>query len=215
MTATDRTPTTRILTLAAIIIAAGVLSIRAFDLFGSIQSEPVGNSTERELTYLLEPIAGEGEVRVTISGRETKSILIMLNGEVGTDLRAKRLQIENVLIASIGYVPEKDTLTLTQFPFARGIGGTLTPLQMAEFTSLGLLCILLIGSLVIPVRSKPLEHAAPALPRPEPTLRRTDRSETPRKALPSSLQTASTLAEAQPDKTANLVRDWMSYSEES
>jgi len=58
MTATDRTPTTRILTLAAIIIAAGVLSIRAFDLFGSIQSEPVGNSTERELTYLLEPIAG-------------------------------------------------------------------------------------------------------------------------------------------------------------
>ena len=146
-----------------IILAAGVLSFRAFDLFANSKTEPVGSSLEREITYLLEPITGQGDVRVSVSGRTDRQILVMMNGAVGEDLRALRTQVESVLGASLGYNPETDTLTLTQFPFARGVGSSFTLFQIAEFTGLSLLTILLLLIYTAPARTVTVPRAGPSI----------------------------------------------------
>lgn len=216
MSAKTRTPYTRLIALAALIVAAGVLSMRVYDAFGSAQADPVGSSVERELTYLLEPIAGANKVRVSISGRTDRTVLVMIDGAVATDLRASRDQIESVLIAALGFDAETDTLTLTQFPFARGVGGSLTPIQITEIASLGLLCCLLLvallGTITAPV-STPVADATVPKPRellfPPPT-RMTAAEPEP----DTDLAEAGQLAQSKPDDTARLVRGWMSYAEE-
>ena len=213
MRAKDRTPTTRLLALAAFVLAAGLLSLRAYDLFGTPETDPVGGAVERELTYLLEPLTGEDRIRISVTGHSPKSVLVMIDGEIGSDLRAVRTQIENILVASIGFNLETDTLTLSQFPFARGVGASLTPFEIAELAGLGLLSLLLLGAAFTPAaapapaptaqtRERPVEAARPARPSPKVLEPNQD------------LEAASTLAETQPSQTANLVRDWMSYRED-
>lgn len=213
MRAKDRTPTTRLLALAAFVLAAGLLSLRAFDLFGTPETEPVGGAAERELTYLLEPITGEDRIRVSVTGHSPKSVLVMIDGEIGSDLRAVRTQIENILVASIGFNLETDTLTLSQFPFARGVGASLTPFEIAELTGLGLLALILLGAAFAP--STAPAPTPPARPQDRPIEAARQARLSPQVLEPNQdLEAATTLAETQPSQTANLVRDWMSYREE-
>lgn len=213
MSAKDRSPTARLLALAAFVLAAGLLSLRAYDLFGTPEAKPVGSAAERELTYLLEPITGEDRIRVSVTGHSAKTVLIMIDGESGSDLRALRSRIENILVASIGFSPDADTLTLSQFPFARGVGASLTPFEIAELTGLGLLSFVLLGVMFAPApvaapgsptpaRERPIEPARHSRPAPQVLEPNQD------------LDNAATLAETQPSQTANLVRDWMSYRED-
>lgn len=211
MSATNRIQTPRLLTLAAFVLAAGVLAFRATDLFASPAPAPVGNSVERELTYLLEPITGAEKVRVSVAGRTERTILIMIDGPLAAELRP---QIENVLAATLAYDPDADTLTLTEFPFARGLNGSLTPVQIAELTGLGLLCSLLLLQMmaripvVAPMRA---DDTAPvrAPQNPQPV-----RPTQAMAAIDTDLQAATSLAESKPNETARLVRDWMSYAED-
>lgn len=215
MSAKDRTPTTRLLALAAFILAAGLLSLRGYDLLAAPSAEPVGGAMEKELTYLLEPITGRDRIRVSVTGHSPKTVLIMVDGEIASDLRPMRARIEPVLIASINFNPETDRLSLSQFPFARGAGRTLTPLQIAELTGLGLLSLMLLISLLTPTTAP---HAsAPAPRQPESPIARAART-TPVAPVAiepdDGLRTATALAETKPNETANLVRSWMSYTEE-
>lgn len=213
MRAKDRTPTTRLLALAAFVLAAGLLSLRAYDLFGAPETEPVGGAVERELTYLLEPLTGEDRIRVSVTGHSPKSVLVMIDGEVGSDLRSVRTQIENILVASIGFNLETDTLTLSQFPFARGVGASLTSFEIAELTGLGLLSLILLGVAFTPAGVPTPAPTAPTRERPLEAARQTRPS--PQLLEPNQdLEAASSLAETQPSQTANLVRDWMSYRED-
>ncbi|MEL6861428.1 MAG: hypothetical protein AAGL11_06290 [Pseudomonadota bacterium] len=216
MSASNRTPTTRLLALAALLLAAGVFALRATDIFSAPMPAPIGDRAEQELTYLLEPITGADKVRVSVTGRTDRQILIMIDGTVASDMRASRTQIEAVLAASIGYNAETDTLTLTQFPFARGVGANLTPMQIAELTSLGLLCGLLLISLLNSPATRSIEpmQPAPAPSDPYPAQPARLAAPAPSPAEGSDLQTASTLAESKPNETARLVRGWMSYAEE-
>jgi len=214
MSAKTRTPYIRLIALAAFILAAGLLSLRVYDVFGGVKSEPVGSSIERELTYLLEPITGADKVRVSITGRTDRTVLVMIDGDMGSDLRALRTQVENILIASLGFDPATETLTLTQFPFARGVGNSLTPLQIAELTGLGLLSALLFAGLISrPSAASPAETPRPA-PRREPVLAQPARLPAPETSMGSELNEAAQLAETKPNETANLVRGWLSYAEE-
>lgn len=215
MSAKTRPPYLRLIALAAFILAAGLLSLRVYDVFGGVKSEPVGNSVERELTYLLEPITGAEKVRVSVTGRSDRTILIMIDGEMGSDLRTVRTQIENILIAGIGFDPASETLTLTQFPFARGVGSSLTPLQIAELTGLGLLSALLFAGLIGGPTSTRAE-AAPAAPQPrrDPVLPQPTRLPAPETSIGTQLNEAAQLAETKPNETASLVRGWLSYAEE-
>lgn len=215
MSAKTGIPFPRLIALTALLLAAGLLSLRAYDTFGGAKSEPVGSAIERELTYLLEPVTGAEKVRVSVTGRSDRTVLVMIDGEMGSDLRAARTQIENILIASLGFDPTTDTLTLTQFPFARGVGGSLTALEMAELTGLGLLCALLFAG-VLGGQSMPARRQAP-----EPTVRREPmmahqpaRLPAPATSVGSELGEAANLAESKPNETASVVRNWLSYAED-
>lgn len=214
MSAKTRTSYTRLIALAALIVAAGVLSMRIYDVFGAPQSDPVGNSVERELTYLLEPIVGAEKVRVSISGRTDRTVLVMIDGPVATDLRASRDQVETVLTAALGFDAETDTLTLTQFPFARGVGRALTPAQLAELAGLGLLsCLLLIGC--VGSSSAPAATGdALAQQKREPVVSPPIRMTAAELEPETDFADATQLAQSKPNETARLVRGWMSYSEE-
>lgn len=214
MSAKDRTPTTRLLALAAFILAAGLLSLRGYDLLAAPSAEPVGGAMEKELTYLLEPITGRDRIRVSVTGHSPKTVLIMVDGEIASDLRPMRARIEPVLIASINFNPETDRLSLSQFPFARGAGRTLTPLQIAELTGLGLLSLMLLISLLTPTTTSHASVPAPAPRQPETPIARAARTAPVAIEPDNGLRTATALAETKPNETANLVRSWMSYTEE-
>jgi len=214
MSATDRTLNLRFLVLAAFLLAAGLMSLRAYDLFRMAQSDPVGSAIEHELTYLLEPITGTQKVRVSVSEDRPRTVLIMIDGDAAENLRPMRARIETILAPAISFDPEQDTLSLSQFPFARGVGTRLTPLQLTELAGLGVLCLLLGGALLVPQNTgtRQLERAETDAPEPliETPSRRVGRIEPPR----PEHATAATLAEAKPNETARLVRDWMSYAED-
>lgn len=214
MSAKTGTPYPRLIALAALLLAAGLLSLRAYDTFGGVKSEPVGSAIERELTYLLEPITGAEKVRVSVTGRTDRTVLVMIDGEMGSDLRTARAQIENILIASLGFDPATDTLTLTQFPFARGVGGSLTTLEIAELSGLGLLCaILFAGVLGVPALPARTEAPGPT-PRREPPMAQPARLPAPMTSIGAELSEAAKLAEAKPNETASIVRNWLSYAED-
>lgn len=214
MSAIDRTPTTRLLALAALLLAAGVFAVRATDLFSSPNPAPIGDRAEQELTYLIEPFIGADKVRVSISGRTERSVLVMLDGDATENLSGARTQIESILSATIGFDPDRDTFVLKQFPFAQGVNGTLRPIEIAELTGLVLLCGLLLIGLINRPNARPPERAAPAGQLRDTVPAAPVRMSAPEPALPSELQTASTLAETKPNETARVVRDWMSYAED-
>lgn len=214
MRAKDHLSTTRLLALAALVLAAGLLSLRAYDLFGGPTPEPAGSAVERELTYLLEPITGAEKVRVSVTGRNERTVLVMVNGEIARDLRSLRVRIENVLQAAIGFDPETDTLTLTQFPFVRGVGGSLTAMEVAELSGLGLLCALLLVGVIAPVQPRTIAPVRSAPPARDPLVAAPSPLALPEPDMDDDLRAAAQLAEANPNDTAQLVRSWMSYSEE-
>ncbi len=214
MSAKTQSPYPRLIAFAALILAAGLFSLRAYDLFGGVKSDPVGSSIERELTYLLEPITGAEKVRVSVSGRTDRTVLIMIDGEIASDLRPLRSQIENVLIAALGFDPATETLTLTQFPFARGVGGSLTALQMAEITGLGLLSALLLIGLIGGASPAETTSSPTPAPRRDTALPQPARLPVPEPRSTPELNQAGQLAETKPNETASLVRGWLSYAEE-
>ncbi|MEO1553811.1 MAG: hypothetical protein AAFR82_07720 [Pseudomonadota bacterium] len=200
--------------LAAFILAAGLFALRAYDLLGTAKPEPVGGVLEQELTYLLEPITGPGKVRVSVTGIAPKSVLIMIDGEIATDLRPLRTRIETILASAMAFDPERDTLNLSQFPFARGVGSALTPLKIAELTGLGLLAALLLAMGFSParVRQTASREIAPAV---RPTVQQPPaRLSASPHSTQSERQAATALAEANPNETAQIVRNWMSYAED-
>lgn len=200
--------------LAAFVLAAGLFALRAYDVLGSGKTEPVGGVLEQELTYLLEPITGPGKVRVSVTGSSPKSVLVMIDGDFATDLRPLRTRIETVLTAAMAFNPERDTLSLTKFPFARGVGASLTPMQIAELTGLALLSALLLALGLAPQRPRqtaprdmdpPLRTVAPKPPARLVAPAQVDRHDQ---------HDANALAEAKPNETAQVVRNWMSYAED-
>lgn len=214
MNAKDRTPNTRLLALAALIIAVGLLALRAYDVFGAQSSEPVGSPIERELTYLLEPVTGNDRVRVSVSAERPRQVLIMVDGKIASDLRPLRARVEDVLIAAIAFDTETDTLKLSQFPFAPGVGGSLTSMQIAELSGLSLLTLTLMGILFSSNRAPAKEQV-----RAEPSInaaqmRRVAPLQMPVAHSDAELTSAGTLAETKPNETATLVRGWLSYAED-
>ncbi|MEQ3745189.1 MAG: hypothetical protein ABNH53_03015 [Henriciella sp.] len=214
MTAANRTPTTRILTLAAIIIAAGVLSFRALDLFASPAAPINGSALEQRAINLLEPLIGNNAVRVSIAGTEGRTILILLDGPAENLDPSLKANIEVILTASVGYGAPRDTLTIKQFPFAAGTGTRLSPLQMAEFTGLGLLCMTLLASLMLQNRSAtPAEMQPSQLP-----AKRASRPQQPEQAstlASPDIAKAADMAERNPSDTVHILRNWMTGSEDA
>ena len=214
MSAQESPSTTRLIALAAILIAAGLFALRAYELFSKVESDPAGSAVEQKLTYLLEPITGQDKVRISVSGIAPKTVLIMLDGDVAQDLRPIRSRIEPILTASISFDTERDVLTLSQFPFARGVGSSIEPMHLAELIGLGLLIAMLVanGTLRTPTQAAATSSLDPRpLPAREPLPTRL----APLDVEPvSDFLEATELAEQNPNETTRLVRNWMSYAED-
>jgi len=214
MSERDRPSTTRLMALAAFILAAGLFSLRAYDTFSAVSSDPKGGALEQELTYLLEPIVGTDKVRLSVTGSSPKTVLVMIDGAVATDLRPLQTRIETILVAAMAFDRERDTLNLSQFPFARGVGASLTPLQIAELTGLGLLTLLLLMIWGAPNRRPAVMPAQNDQRPPAQPPRQPARLPAPVAAFDPDFSDASALADAKPHETAHLVREWMSYGED-
>lgn len=211
----DRAPTLRWFGLVAIFIAAGLFTLRAYVTFSGPQSTPVGSAVEQHVTYLLEPITGNDKVRVSISGLAPKVILVMVDGDMATDLRPQRARIESILVAAIGFDPERDTLTLTQFPYAAGVGSSLTALEIGELLALGgltalLLTLWLVRAPMYVEEGRPSDEPRAPVAISHPSARLTPSAP----PLASNLSEAADLAEKRPNETAELVRNWMSHAED-
>lgn len=200
--------------LVAFVLAAGLFALRAYDVFGTPKAQPVGGVLEQELTYLLEPITGPGKVRVSMTGMAPKSVLVMIDGEIATDLRPMRTRIETILTAAMAFDPQSDALHLYQFPFARGVGASLTPLQISELMGLGLLAALLLALGLAPKRERRTAPREMASPVRSADLRQPARLAAPAATAIPERQDAAALAETNPNETAQVVRNWMSYAED-
>ena len=211
MTAANRTPTTRILTLAAIILAAGVLSFRALDLFASPAPAPTGSAIEQKVTSFLEPMVGKDAVRVSITGKDKRRTLLLIDGPENGSTEQLQTDIEALLKASIGFNAERDQLTIKQIPFAAGTGTSLTPLQMAEFSGLGILCITLLALLMMQSRQV-ITTPEPARQRLEPEAKL---QTAPRLQTAPEISNAARLAEQNPEQTVHILRKWMSETEDA
>ncbi|MEO1187554.1 MAG: hypothetical protein AAFW60_00665, partial [Pseudomonadota bacterium] len=150
----------------------------------------------------------------SVTGMAPKSVLVMIDGEFATDLRPLRTRIESILVATIAFDPETDALHLKQFPFARGVGTSLTSQQISELLGLGLLAALLLVAAVAPRRERRTTHHTPDRLVPSADHRPQARLTAAQPAAIPERQDAAALAETNPNETAQVVRSWMSYAED-
>ncbi len=216
MAMTTKTPTTRILTLIALFLAAGVLSVRAADLFTApVQAPQSGSATEQSLINLLEPIAGAGNIRVSIHGRFERTVLVLFNGPQAATAASEAimLEIETITKAALALDTTRETLTLSQFPFATTSQASISSLKMAELVGLGLLCALLTVMLISPPGRADAEHKAlPQDVTAQPGNLRLVK-ETPAAQVDTDIDRAAQIAVNDPSGTAQLIRQWIGDGE--
>ncbi|WOR15903.1 hypothetical protein RYZ27_04400 [Hyphomonas sp. FCG-A18] len=211
MDGNTRSTTTKTLALVAMLVAAGVLLLRAQALFSApVATQNIGSHQERTLTALLEPVIGHDHVRTSIQRDATGQTvwLIMVDGPALTDgaTSSYTAQIET-LITARGFDATSDTLRITQTPFARTGFESLSPRALAELGGLGLIVLLSFGIVLVslprPIPERPTETAAyPAANDRAPMM------QAPAANAPSA-KTAAALANAAPERTANIIRNWM------
>ncbi len=205
MALTTKSPTTRILALIALCLAMGAFSLRSIDLFSGSDQARAATPIEQSLVNLVEPVAGYGNVRISVHGELNRTILVLLNqteAAVG-----QQEQVELIIKAATGFNPEADTLTVTQFAFANGLGTGLSPLQLLELLVLGLASACLTALLLVPAR-----HEADMLPIARKPISPPDQPPSVRAIAPASsreIDRATELAADDPAGTAQLIRQWM------
>ncbi len=213
MASANKIPTTRLLALVALFVASGVLCLRAFDLF--VDGPPKAtftNAAEQSLTNILEPVIGEGAVRVSVSGEAERTIIVLLD--------QSRLQpglvetVETITANTFGDAASK--ITITPIAFAAGTQPTLSPLQLTELISLSLLCLVLTTMLIVPPQQPVTQRAEPN------TSQRAARNEGLRLVTAGTapvqdaeIDRAAKLAASDPDGTAQLIRSWIGASGET
>ena len=214
MASSSSLPAARSLALLALVLAAGVFCLRAADLLTTkAPVNPTGNAKERALVSLLEPVAGPGNVRVSITGTSARHYLVLVNSPRAETPETARLRadIGNILPAATGFDASRDQLTITLLPFAPAAIMAPPPRDWAELAGLGLLmaCLTL-------VLLRPSESTSTQLPTRADDLRINPRPLRAREpsadiSTPDTIiSTAGSLAAREPEATVSLIRQWMS-----
>ncbi|RCL86284.1 hypothetical protein [Hyphomonas sp.] len=203
---------TRAVALFALVIAGVLGSWRASDLFTQpVESWVPGSAIETSLMGILEPVAGTGNIRLSVSGdgRSGRSVLILLASDASeTAPTLQRLASSAILLS-----PETgDQLIIEQADFARGVAGR--P-DVTGWTELGLYA-LLCGLLAWVGFRAPLDAAPAATSTGAPADRKSTRIESadiipvskPRPVRQPDPDAAS-LVRKDPARTASILRSWM------
>lgn len=203
-------PAPRALALIAFVLALGLLIWRGNALFNAPTDrwEPA-SLTEASLLGVLEPVAGEGNVRLTINkgAGKGRKVLILLSSDAAGASGA----IERIATVAADIDPDRgDHLTIETAEFATSPAGQLTREGWAELSAFGVLCALLAWLGLLPAKPAdgrvetsrfepartidPDLQAAPSVP--------------VRKPLPAPSEAAD-LARKDPGKAAEVLRGWM------
>ena len=182
-----RSTTTRPLALAAILMVAGVLFLRALALFSAPpQTETIGSPQEQRFTALIEPFVGSDGPNLT-EGVASEHAPMIAN-----------------LATARGFQADRDRLEIIQQPFSGSARGALTPREITELGALGIALISLIILYLRAPEQKRMEQQA--LPIPQPGIKEDEHF---RPQNDNSRRKAAALANAAPERSANLIRRWM------
>ena len=210
---------TRLATLIALAITACLLAWRANDFLTDHRLDR-GEMTpaQAELTNLLEPVLGRGDVRVAIhqSADDSRSFLILVNrpGQSFAIAPQKAAQVEMILEAAAGYDASTDRLQIQPIVFASGLAGGFSTEQLIELAAL-LAIAGLLGMLLISGRTRTEETGSSRIETPA--------NDTPRlRAVPlpdhapaqDAAAEARRIARENPKETARILRSWMTAGDE-
>lgn len=181
-------------------------------------SAPAGNahvatSEQQNLLNVIEPLAGAGNVRVSVrrAGNGVRNFLVMIDttsGETGP----LGQEIEAILVTAVGFnTALGDTLTVKEFPFARGTSAQPAAAELIELGLIGFLVILLSWGAFMPSRPE----TAPVYKKRS----KTERDPAPTRTRPvavdlsppagSKTSSAAKAANEDPVGTAKIIRAWM------
>ncbi len=203
-----KSPTTRILALAVLIVTAGVLSLRLFDLFGEpAPTVQTGSAIERELSQFLSPVFGTDALRVSVRRLpEGGSDYFILVDQTAPEL-ADDGRLQSSLASVAGYDPARDQLQIVRAAFPRANG--LSFLAALELAGLGLVLVTGLGLFFVTsgrdtgdIRS---ERLAP-VPVRQP--------EKQSFSEPLPLTHPPTVTLDRPEEAARIIRAWMAADQE-
>ena len=203
---------TRAVALFALVIAGVLGSWRASDLFTQpVEAWVPGSAVETSLMGILEPVAGKGNIRLSVmgTGGSGRSVLILLASDASeTAPTLQRLATSAILLS-----PEAgDQLIIEQADFARGVAGRPDATGWTELGLYALLC----GLLAWVGFRAPLETAPEGKGISAPAERKPARVDTadiisapkPRPVRQPDPDAAS-LVRKDPARTASILRSWM------
>ncbi|MEH6742441.1 hypothetical protein [Hyphomonas sp.] len=203
---------TRAVALFALVIAGVLGSWRASDLFTQpVEAWVPGSAVETSLMGILEPVAGKGNIRLSVmgTGGSGRSVLILLASDASeTAPTLQRLATSAILLS-----PEAgDQLIIEQADFARGVAGRPDATGWTELGLYALLC----GLLAWVGFRAPLEIAQEGKGAGAPAERKPARVDTadiisapkPRPVRQPDPDAAS-LVRKDPARTASILRSWM------
>ena len=205
-------PSTQAVALFACLIVILLGCWRGTSLFTQPVDEWVpGSDVEASLMGILEPVAGKGNIRLSVTGKGTShSVLILL----ATRASEAAPTLERLTISALMMNPEEgDQLVIEQAAFARGVPGRPSAAGWTELGLYGALLAMLawIGlkpSDAAPVadakRAKTAEPVEAAL---EPAL--VEKRVKAKPALTAEPGAAAKLVQKDPARTASILRSWM------
>ncbi|MEM5518419.1 hypothetical protein WNY37_15795 [Henriciella sp. AS95] len=212
---------TRLALLAALAITACLFAWRSNSFLTDHRLDRSElTPAQAELTNLLEPVLGRGDVRVAIhqaaDGGQSFLILVNRPKEAFAIDPQKYDQVSMILDAAAGYDASVDRLQIQPIVFASGLSGGFSAGQLIELGGLLVIGGLLAFLLLTNRQEQPV--AAPASPRVD-----LPANDTPRlhaKQVPDlpanndSAAEARRIARENPQETAKIIRSWINSSED-
>ncbi|KCZ55356.1 hypothetical protein HY29_12535 [Hyphomonas beringensis] len=204
-------PSTQAVALFACLIVILLGCWRGTSLFTQPVDEWVpGSDVEASLMGILEPVAGMGNIRLSVTGKGTShSVLILL----ATRASEAAPTLERLTTSALMMNPEEgDQLVIEQAAFARGVPGRPSAAGWTELGLYGALLAMLawIGlkpSDVPAADAKRARTAEPVEAALEPAL--VEKRVKAKPALTAEPGAAAKLVQKDPARTASILRSWM------
>lgn len=210
-------PSTRVLALLAFVMAACLGGWRASESFTQPDTEWVpASAMEASLMGILEPLAGKGNIRLSITdnGGTGRTIFVLLSEEAANAAPT----IERVTQSVTMLEPAAgDQLVIEEAAFARGVPGRPSAETWTELGLFGGLCLLLAWIGLAPGSEKPAapvhSEARPPVPLKSVPVSESVTPQRPRRIAQAEPETAADIARKDPAKAASILRTWMQGEE--
>ena len=203
-------PSTRALALFAFLLATILGCWRAADIFSADTPDwQPASATEASLMGILEPVAGEGNIRLSVTGDAGtgRTVMVLLSSKA-----ADAAPTIERLATSVAMIQPAagDQLIVEQAAFAGGFPGQPSTEEWIELVLLGALSLVLAWLGFAPAAAPAVASGLAALPEPERAVSADVLPAARPKPQPASHpDQAADLARKDPAKAASVLRSWM------